>query len=131
MCGGWRQGVCPETRGKGQSIGVFGTVNYRIEFVGDALAEGQLPFEFRECLGVGYIVLEPSQFWTGNFHLNIHGKISIQLCEVRLVETRSNLDETDEDWRPVFKYDKCKELRIGFYKYWNRVCDDLAQCEGS
>ena len=57
--------------------------------------------------GIGDITVKPGEnevwIWTGQTWLIVQGTIKFSVGVVDSIETRSNLDETEEPWVPLWK----------------------------
>lgn len=64
-----------------------------------------------QCGGIGDISLSSSEgFWTGDVYVKSL-VLDIHFGSCTKIETRSNLDESDEEWRPLW------ERPVGPFKY--------------
>ena len=60
--------------------------------------------------GIGNITIIPDSIWTGCVHLKAE-KVAFNISGIKSIQTRSNLDETDEKWVTIWK------VPVGNFEY--------------
>ena len=74
--------------------------------------------------GIGQLTVKPSEMYADYVSIYSDDPISICFGDVEKIETRSNLDETDEPWKTIWKMPK-KEFCYSTWINAAKIVDDI------